>query len=81
MSRPTAVIAEDEPLLRAELRETLRVHLREGSSASASARALFAHRNTVLNRLGRAQELLPRALEDSRLDVALALEIDHWRAG
>jgi DNA-binding PucR family transcriptional regulator len=61
-----------------ELRETLRVYLREGSSASRAARALFTHRNTVLNRLARARELLPAPLEGRGLPVALALEVVHW---
>jgi DNA-binding PucR family transcriptional regulator len=38
-----------------ELRETLRVYVREGMSASRAARALFTHRNTVLNRVARAR--------------------------
>jgi DNA-binding PucR family transcriptional regulator len=61
-----------------ELRETLRVHLREGSSATRTARALFAHRNTVLNRLARAEALLPAPLEGRGLQVGLALEIVRW---
>jgi DNA-binding PucR family transcriptional regulator len=62
----------------ADLRETLRVYLREGSSASRAAKVLFSHRNTVLNRLGRARRLLPAPLEGRGLQVALALEIVHW---
>ncbi len=62
----------------AELRETLRVYIREGFSAASAARALFAHRNTVLNRLARARELLPAPLEQRGLQVGLALEIVHW---
>jgi DNA-binding PucR family transcriptional regulator len=62
----------------AELRETLRVYLRESSSASQAARALFTHRNTVLNRLTRARELLPAPLEGRGLQVGLALEVVHW---
>jgi DNA-binding PucR family transcriptional regulator len=61
-----------------ELRETLRVYLRDGSSASRAARALFTHRNTVLNRLARARELLPAPLDGRGLQVGLALEIVHW---
>jgi DNA-binding PucR family transcriptional regulator len=61
-----------------ELRETLRVYLREESSASRAARALYTHRNTVLNRLARARELLPAPLEGRGLQVGLALEIVHW---
>ncbi|HEV7162680.1 MAG TPA: helix-turn-helix domain-containing protein [Solirubrobacteraceae bacterium] len=62
----------------AELRETLRVYIREGFSASRAARALYAHRNTIINRLARARELLPAPLEHRGLQVGLALEIVHW---
>lgn len=61
-----------------ELRETLRVYLREGSNASATAKALFTHRNTVLNRLARAQAALPRPLAGRGLEVGLALEVVRW---
>lgn len=61
-----------------DLRETLRIYIREQYSASRAARALFAHRNTVLNRLHRAQELLPEPLEDRGLEVGVALEVAHW---
>lgn len=63
----------------AELRETVRAYLREGSNATRTARALFTHRNTILARLARAAELLPAPLEDRGLPVGLALEIVHWR--
>jgi DNA-binding PucR family transcriptional regulator len=61
-----------------EVRETLRVYVREGMSASRAARALFTHRNTVLNRVARAQELLPLPLPPHLLEVGLALEIVRW---
>jgi len=61
-----------------ELRETLRVYIHEEFSASRAGRALYAHRNTVLNRLARARELLPAPLEGRGLQVGLALEIAHW---
>jgi DNA-binding PucR family transcriptional regulator len=60
------------------LRETLRTYIRCQFSASGAARALFAHRNTILGRLARAQELLPAPLADRPLEVGLALEIVHW---
>jgi DNA-binding PucR family transcriptional regulator len=63
----------------AELRETLRTYLREGHNATRTARALFTHRNTVVARLARAEELLAAPLEGRSLSVALALEIVHWR--
>lgn len=61
-----------------ELRETLRVYLAEGSSASRTAARLPAHRNTVLNRLARAEDLLPGPVDGRRLEVALALEVARW---
>lgn len=63
----------------AELRETARVYLREGSNAARTARVLFTHRNTVLARLARIEELLPAPLDGRGLQVGLALEILHWR--
>ncbi|HEY8583676.1 MAG TPA: PucR family transcriptional regulator [Capillimicrobium sp.] len=63
----------------AELRETVRVYLREGSNASRTARLQFTHRNTVLARLARADELLPAPLDGRGLQIGLALEILHWR--
>jgi DNA-binding PucR family transcriptional regulator len=62
----------------AELRNTLRTYIREQFSASRAARALFAHRNTVLGRLQRAEQLLPAPLEDRGVEVGLALELVHW---
>ncbi|HET9719395.1 MAG TPA: helix-turn-helix domain-containing protein [Solirubrobacteraceae bacterium] len=68
------------PLTRADavLAQTLRVFVRERFSASATARALFTHRNTVLGRLQRARRLLPVSLEEHGLEVGLALEVLHW---
>lgn len=61
------------------LRETLRTYLRLQSNATRAAEALFTHRNTVLTRLNRAEQLLPRPLEENTLAVAVALEVVHWR--
>ncbi|MGV9675788.1 helix-turn-helix domain-containing protein [Nocardia sp. NPDC003482] len=58
-----------------ELLQTLRVYLQQGWNAARTARILFAHRNTIVYRLDRARALLPRPLEHSALQVALALEI------
>lgn len=63
----------------AELRETARVYLREQSNTTRTARVLFTHRNTILSRLARAEQLLPAPLEGRGLQLALALEILHWR--
>jgi DNA-binding PucR family transcriptional regulator len=61
-----------------ELRHTLRVYIREQFSASRAARALYAHRNTVLNRIQRAERLLPAPLERNGVEVGLALELVRW---
>ena len=88
----TALITHDEPgaqefvqstlgeLAHAEpeLRETVRIYLREQSSAPRAAKHLYTHRNTVLTRLTRAEKLLPRRLVENSLEVAAALEVAHW---
>jgi DNA-binding PucR family transcriptional regulator len=61
-----------------ELRNTLRAYIREQFSASRTARSLFAHRNTVLGRLQRAEALLPAPLGNRGVEVGLALELVHW---
>ena len=60
------------------IRDTLRAYIRDEFSASQTARALYTHRNTVLNRVERAKELLPGALAGHGLEIGLALEIVHW---
>lgn len=61
-----------------ELRGTLRVYLQEQGSVSRAAARLFMHRNTVQNRVARAQALLPRPIGGRPLAVALALELEYW---
>ncbi len=61
-----------------ELRDTLCVYIGEQFSATRTARALYAHRNTVLNRLQRAERLLPFPLAGHGLEVGVALEIAQW---
>jgi DNA-binding PucR family transcriptional regulator len=61
-----------------ELRETLCVYIGAQFSASRAARALYTHRNTVLNRLQRAERLLPFPLAGHGLEVGVALEIAQW---
>jgi DNA-binding PucR family transcriptional regulator len=76
VARTLGGLATAEP----ELRETVRTYIREQFSASRAARTLFAHRNTILGRLRRAEQLLPAPLDGRGLEVGLALEIVHWRA-
>ncbi|MDQ0989323.1 CdaR family transcriptional regulator [Streptomyces sp. V3I7] len=63
----------------AELTETVRVFVAEQCNASRAAARLFTHRNTLLRRLARADQLLPLPLAAHTLDVAAALEFIRWR--
>lgn len=58
-----------------DLVPTLRVWLAEGCSASATARTLVVHPNTVAYRLAAVEKLIGRSLRrsDTRLDLQLAL--------
>ncbi|MEU7905662.1 helix-turn-helix domain-containing protein [Actinoplanes sp. NPDC049118] len=70
-------LAEDTPAA-ARLRETLRVFLEEAENAPRAAQRLHTHRNTVLQRVARATELLGYRPGDRRLAVELALELRRW---
>jgi DNA-binding PucR family transcriptional regulator len=59
--------------------ETVRTYVREQCNAARAAERLYTHRNTVLRRLARADELLPRPLADNLVSVAAALDVLHWR--
>jgi DNA-binding PucR family transcriptional regulator len=59
------------------LRETLRVYLEEGENGPRTARRLNTHRNTVLHRVARAEEVLGHPVGDRRLALAVALELAH----
>jgi DNA-binding PucR family transcriptional regulator len=61
-----------------ELRDTLGAYIGEQFSAARAARVLYTHRNTVLNRLHRAERLLPFPLAGHGLEVGVALEITQW---
>lgn len=63
----------------AELRESVRTFVNEQCHASRAAARLFTHRNTLLRRLARADELLPRPLATASVDVAVALEVVRRR--
>jgi len=65
----------------ARLRETLHIYLREGENAPRAAERLYTHRNTVLQRIARAEELLGHPIADRRLELALALELSHRLGG
>ncbi len=62
-----------------ELRSAVRTFVREQCNVSRAAGVLFTHRNTLLRRLARADELLPRPLADNSVEVGVALDVLHWR--
>ncbi len=63
-----------------DLRSTLRAVIASGFDTAGVAERLALHRNTVLGRVRRAENLLPPGSEERWIDVAVALELDHWRA-
>jgi DNA-binding PucR family transcriptional regulator len=67
-------LAADTPAA-TRLRETLRVFLDEAENAPRAAARLHTHRNTVLQRVARATELLGYRPGERRLAVELALEL------
>ena len=74
VARTLGTLAGADP----ELRDTLCVYIGEQFSAARAARALYTHRNTILNRLQRAERLLPIPLAGHGLEVGVALEIAQW---
>ena len=75
------------PILQADTRgdgtliETLEIFFRCNGNLSETARSMHLHRNSLLYRLGRVEELLGRSLEDAelRLSLQIALKIRHLR--
>lgn len=61
----------------ARLRETLRVFLDVAENAPRAAARLHTHRNTVLQRVARASDLLGCPPGERRLAIELALELAH----
>lgn len=57
------------------LRETVLAYLSVGASSRAAADLLGLHKNTVLYRLKRAEELLGHGVEERRLPLELALMV------
>jgi DNA-binding PucR family transcriptional regulator len=60
------------------LQRSLHAFLAHGCSITQTAEALGTHRNTLLRRLERAQDLLPVPLADHRIQIAAALELLIW---
>lgn len=62
----------------AELQDTVRVFVASQCNASRAAARLYTHRNTLLRRLARADELLPQPLAEHSVNVAVALDVLRW---
>lgn len=61
-----------------ELQDTVRTFVAEQCNASRAAARLYTHRNTLLRRLARADELLPTPLAQCTVNVAVALDVLRW---
>ena len=55
------------------LRDTVRVWLEEGGNARLASERLFTHKNTVIYRVQRAEQLLGEPVRDRALRLQLAL--------
>lgn len=67
---------DDEP--HARLRDSVSAFLDNGGSLSAAAERLGCHKNTVQNRIRRAEQELGRSVRERRVDVELALLACRW---
>ncbi len=60
------------------LRRTARVFLSTSGSFTATAEQLMLHKNTVHHRIRKAEEIVGRPPQESRLDVEQALSACRW---
>ncbi|WP_228533816.1 PucR family transcriptional regulator [Pseudomonas sp. UFMG81] len=60
------------------LQHSLHAFLANGCNITQTAEVLGTHRNTLLRRLERAQDLLPVPFADHRIQIAAALELVIW---
>jgi hypothetical protein len=70
-------LAADGPR-EAQLRRTLGVYASSNRSATATARAMNCHKNTIQYRIRSAERMLGRPVDDSGLDLDLALLACRW---
>lgn len=62
-----------------EIRDVVLAFVEHRFNTSRTADRLHTHRNTVIRRLARADELLPRPLAANPVDVAAALRVLVWQ--
>ena len=70
-------LAVDDPPM-AQYRETLRTFLASGGSYATTAVILTMHKNSVMYRLRKIEQLLGRSVRERRLDVENALALCEW---
>lgn len=70
-------LAEDEPTV-AEHRDTLRIFLASGGSYTTTALSLTMHKNSVVYRIRKIEELLGRSVRERRIDLENALSLCNW---
>ena len=61
-----------------ETLDTVHTYIAEQFNTSRTAERLYTHRNTIIRRLARAEELLPRPLAENAVAVAAAVEVHRW---
>ena len=61
-----------------DLRAAVLTFVNEQCNASRAAARLYTHRNTLLRRISRAEQLLPRPLNENSVQVAVALDMVRW---
>lgn len=61
-----------------ELKKSLWTYLSLGGNMSRAAEALALHRNTLMRHLTIAEDLLPKPLDECRVEVAAALDALRW---
>jgi DNA-binding PucR family transcriptional regulator len=64
-----------------EVRTAVLTFVTEQCNVSRAATKLYTHRNTLLRRLTRAEQLLPQPLAENSVNVAVALDVLRWRGG
>ncbi len=62
----------------AEVHTAVGVFIAAQCNAARAATQLYTHRNTLLRRLARAEELLPAPLSACSVEVAVALDVLRW---
>ena len=60
------------------LRDTLRLFLQSGCSYTATADAMYMHKNSIKYRVANAEKALGRSIGADRQSIELALTLCHW---